>query len=137
MAALHTFPDLFAGRLAHIFVDNEAAKSNLISGYSPHPDSARVVHEYHLQVARLACYPWLSFVYSQDNIADLPSRGEFTKLAELGSVSFDIVWPDLGASWSASFASAYNLYARKPGKAALRLRRAISQATESLRKMRL
>ena len=43
VVALHTFPDLFAGRLAHIFVDNEAAKSNLISGYSPHPDSARVV----------------------------------------------------------------------------------------------
>ena len=82
VTALLTFPDLFAGRLVHIFVDNEAAKSNLISGYSPHADSARVIHEYHVQVARLACYPWLSFVYSQDNIADLPSRASFLSVAQ-------------------------------------------------------
>ena len=68
---------------------------------------------------------------------NLPSRGEFAKLEELGSVPFEIVWPDLVVSWSASFASAYNLYARKPGKAALRLRRAISQAIEKLQQMRL
>ena len=99
VVALLTFPDLFAGRLVHIFVDNEAAKSNLISGYSPHPDSARLVHEYHVQVAHLACYPWLSFVYSQDNIADLPSRASFQLLRRLKAVRREAVLPSL-RSWA-------------------------------------
>ena len=99
VVALLTFPDLFAGRLVHIFVDNEAAKSNLISGYSPHPDSARLVHEYHVQVAHLTCYPWLSFVYSQDNIADLPSRASFQLLRRLKAVRRDAVLPSLH-SWA-------------------------------------
>ena len=65
----------------------------------------------HSVAAAIQTTVWFEYVPSAANISDLPSRGEFEKLGELGSVSFEIVWPELGASWSANFAAAYNLYA--------------------------
>ena len=99
VCAYLTFPDVIRGRLVHHFVDNDPAKSNLISGYSSHPDSARIIHEYHMQVVRLTCQPWIGFVYSEDNISDLPSRGAFQLMRKLKAIRRDCVLPDLSA-WS-------------------------------------
>ena len=78
-----TFPDLLEGRLVHHFVDNDTAKSGMISGYSGKPDSARVLLEMHAAMSRLQCHPWIGFVYSGDNISDDPSRGEFDLVRRL------------------------------------------------------
>ena len=85
LCAWVTFPDLLRGRLVHHFIDNKAAEAGMVKGTSPAPASARILLEYHVQVFRLQCQPWVSFVYSEDNIADLPSRGDFALLTSLGA----------------------------------------------------
>ena len=100
LAAYLTFPDIVRGRLVNHFIDNDPAKSNLISGYSPHLDSARIVHQFHLEALRLDCHPWLSFVYSEDNLADDPSRFEFSLLRQLKSEYRACKLPDL-TGWGA------------------------------------
>lgn len=118
------------------FVDNSGALAILTGGYSREADCSRMTHFFHAIAAALQSRVWFEYVASGANIADLPSRGEFEKLTELGSVPFTAKWPELGASWSASFASAFNEYAPRPGKAAVRLRRAIQAAIELIRSRR-
>ena len=78
-----TFPDLLRGRLVHHFVDNKAARGGLVRGSSGKPDCAWVIGEVHVQVLALACQPWFGFVYSEDNLSDLPSRGECRQLEDM------------------------------------------------------
>ena len=85
-AAYYTFPDILRGRLIHHLVDNRAAMSNMISGYTSKPDSAVIVGTAQEQILRLQCYPWFGFVCSADNISDLPSRNEFGLLRRLRAV---------------------------------------------------
>ena len=63
---------------------NESAVYSLAKGYSGAADSARVVNLYHACVAQLGVTPWLEYVGTDDNIADLPSRGEYGVLQILG-----------------------------------------------------
>ena len=95
-----------------------------------------MAHFFHAIAAALEANVWFEYVPSAANIADLPSRGEFGKLVELGSVWFASVLPDLGLSWSASFASAFMMYAPRSGKASLRYQREIRQAIERLSALR-
>ena len=67
-----------------LWIDNESAVYSLVKGYSRAPDSARVVNLFHGCVAQLEVTPWIEYVQSDDNIADLPSRGEFALLRALG-----------------------------------------------------
>jgi hypothetical protein len=90
-----TFPDLVRGRLVHHFVDNDAAKSGLIKGTSSSPHTARVLLDYHVSVVELQCDPWVGFVYSKDNLADPPSRGDFVLMQWLGAVHRPMRFPAL------------------------------------------
>ena len=90
-----SFPDILAGRLCHHFIDNEGAYYSLMSGYSDKADCSLVIHQYHLQILKLKCYPWLGFVYSGDNLSDLPSRGEFGLVERLGATFRTAVMPNL------------------------------------------
>ena len=47
----------------------------------------------------LGAVPWFGFVYSEDNIADLPSRGDFHLMHRLGAWYRTCVLPALD-SWS-------------------------------------
>ena len=69
----------------------------LQKGYSGDLDSARLIHVFHAAVAVMGVNPWLEFVPSGANIAELPSRGEFSLLQELGSKEFKVEWPPVGA----------------------------------------
>lgn len=86
VSAYLTFPDIIAGRLVHHFLDNQPALRGLIKGGSGRPDSARLINEYSIAVLKLACRPWLGFVYSEDNLSDLPSRNDFKLLQTLKAV---------------------------------------------------
>ena len=95
-AAYYTFPDiLLRGRLIHHLVDNKAAMSNMISGYTSKPDSAVILGTAQEQILELQCYPWFGFVCSADNISDLPSRNEFGLLRRLRAVRRAIRLPPL------------------------------------------
>ena len=93
LCAYLTFPDVLHGRLVHHFIDNEAALSNCISGYSGKPDSALILHELHVALAATQCHPWFGFVYSEDNISDLPSRNAFALLIRMGAIRRDCILP--------------------------------------------
>ena len=47
------------------------------------------------RVLRLGCRPWFGFVYSEDNLSDLPSRELFGLLKWLGSTRRVLVRPSL------------------------------------------
>ena len=96
-AAYYTYPDILRHRLVHHFIDNIPARSNVIKGSSSSLISSRIVHAYHSKVLELACSPWAGFVYSEDNIADLPSRFEFDLVRRLGGTRVDMVIPSLRA----------------------------------------
>ena len=57
------------------FVDNEGAKAAMISGYSEHELSARIINLCHDELAELGASGWFDRVPSPANIADAPSRG--------------------------------------------------------------
>ena len=84
VVAYTTFAEELRGEHVIHWVDNESAVYALVKGYTSAPDSARVVNLYHACVTQLGVTPWLEYVQSDDNIADLPSRGEFELLRALG-----------------------------------------------------
>ena len=82
--AYTTFPEEMRGEHVIHWIDNESAVYALVKGYSRAADSARIVTLYHSCVSQLGITPWIEYVQSEDNIADLPSRGEFELLRILG-----------------------------------------------------
>ena len=79
-----TFPEELRGRHVVHWVDNESAVYGLVKGYSGSPDSARVINLYHACITQLGVTPWVEYVHTDDNLADDPSRGEFSLLLVLG-----------------------------------------------------
>ena len=73
-------PDLFKGREAIHWIDNTSAISCLLHGYSGKVDSALLVNAFHLFNAGLRVRIHFEYVESKANVADLPSRQEFTYL---------------------------------------------------------
>ena len=97
VAAYTTFPDELRGRRVVHWIDNTSALAALIKGYSRAPDSARIVHAFHAFNVGLRATCWLEYVASKANIADLPSRGDFELLDELGSEARECVLPPTAA----------------------------------------
>ena len=88
-------PDQLRGRIVHHFVDDTAALAGFIKGYSSKPDCARLIEALVVRVLSLGCRPWFGFVYSEDNLSDLPSRELFGLLKWLGSTRRILVRPSL------------------------------------------
>lgn len=86
LCAYLTWPDILADRLVHHFIDNRPARSGLIKGSSGKADSARIINATHVELLALRVQSWFGFVYSEDNLSDLPSRGDFRLLETLGAV---------------------------------------------------
>ena len=101
LCAYLTFPDVLRGRLVHHFIDNEGARAGIVKGSSNKPDSARIIDALHVELVALSCQPWFSFVYSEDNLADDPSRGVWDRLCMLRALVRDVVLPPL-AGWASA-----------------------------------
>ena len=80
VAAYSTYPHLFAGRRVHHFIDNTAALSALVHGYSQKTEMALMVNAFYLQLTGLRASVYFDYVPSKANIADLPSRNAFAEL---------------------------------------------------------
>ena len=111
------------------YIDNTAALCSYAKAASSDVDSARMVHEFHALCHMLCARVWFSWVPSKSNIADLPSRNEFSLLQELGSDAFAAVIPRFGASWAdvifeSKVISAVNLRTRE--------RRWLKEATDAI-----
>ena len=64
----------FQGAPVIHFIDNYAAAAGLTKGYSAATASSRVVHAFWALVGSMKCAPWISYIRSKGNIADIPSR---------------------------------------------------------------
>ena len=96
-----SLPDLFRGREVLHWIDNSSAGSALIKGYSGKPDSAHLTNIFHMFNCGLRARVWFEYVESKANVADLPSRGEFSYLLhELLSVAVPMRVPE-PAEWDA------------------------------------
>jgi hypothetical protein len=98
--AYTTFGDLLRDRKLTHWIDNTGALSAMIKGYARAADLARIVFAFAALNLGLTCSPWFEYIASAANIADLPSRGDFELLHELGAVKRELVYPPL-AAWDA------------------------------------
>ena len=72
-----------AHRQCFVFVDNEAARATLVKGVSPSRTMFKMAHCLNLVEARYPTSTWYERVPSPSNIADLPSRSEGPRAADL------------------------------------------------------
>jgi hypothetical protein len=93
--ALKTWEARLAQRDAVFFVDNDPAKDALVHGISSSSHSSELVRFTRLACARLGIGAWYERVPSPSNIADDPSRGEYSVLRKLGAVRVDPLLGDL------------------------------------------
>ena len=75
--------DVLANELILHFVDNQGVIWNLVEATSTDPGCAGMAHSTALMQARLSCRVWYEYVASDANVADLPSRGDFTYISRL------------------------------------------------------
>ena len=75
-----------------IFVDNEAARANLISMNSPVPVQSELLREMFSVVSKRSMYLWVSRVPSLSNPADEPSRLEASSLVRQGFTQVSPSW---------------------------------------------
>ena len=96
-AVLHTLPErMLKGRRAIMWIDNLAAKYGLQKGYSKVADSGRIINAFRLKQAALGMRIWFEWVPSEQNIADLPSRGKASELYRIFDAVSDVV---SGGEW--------------------------------------
>ena len=79
-AVMHTLPEEWlAGRDGYMWIDNMGAKYSLQKGSARKEDSARIVDSFSKRVASLGFRPWIEYVPSAQNVADLPSRDKWSE----------------------------------------------------------
>ena len=136
VAAYTSRPEQFRDRDVIHYIDNTGAMNGVTKGYSRDDDSARLIHVCHAMISAISANVWFEYVGSGANIADHPSRGEFTLLLELGSIPFVTVLPEIKADWLAAYREAYDKYAPRQTKAEKRTADAISKEVDRLRSVR-
>ena len=80
-----TYPSRLASRRVSHFVDNTVSLSAMVHGYACDADLATMVNAYHLMGTALQARPYLDYVPSKANIADLPSRRSYLIPRMLGA----------------------------------------------------
>ena len=78
---------------AFLFIDNEAARANLISMTSPVLVQAELLKELYQLAAKTSLFMWVSRVPSSSNMADRPSRFEVDLLLQQGFTQPTPSWP--------------------------------------------
>ena len=80
-----------------------------MKAYSKVPDSGRVINAFKVMQAKLRMRVWFEYIPSEQNIADLPSRGWWDKMYEVLSelccdewtcIEYTVKLPDF-SSWLA------------------------------------
>ena len=138
---LETMPaDRLAGRSAIFWIDNLAAKYGLQKAYSRCDDSGRIINCFKVKQAALRLRSWFEYVPSEQNIADLPSRGMWDRFMEiLDAVSggtwtmftYAPVLPDF-STWDAPLSSLPKRRKRHGSRGAKRRRGAASSTLASV-----
>ena len=93
LVAVRTFLPLMLGTPSILFTDNTVSLSTLIHGYSSKPTLAAIANDYYTLVAQHQLDIWHEWVPSAANLADAPSRLDFTTLQCLGASRLDANLP--------------------------------------------
>jgi hypothetical protein len=139
LAAVATYtsrPEQLRDRDVIHYIDNTGAMNGITKGYSRDDDSARLIHVCHAMMSAIGTNVWFEYVASGANIADLPSRGEFELLRELGSIEFDTVVPVIKADWLEAYRAAFDGFAPRRTGAEKRTARDIETEVCRLRALR-
>ena len=72
-----------AGRFSIWFLDQDAARRGLIRGYSPSARSSDIIEDAAEMLASAETYPWFARVATGSNIADGPSRMDFSLMESI------------------------------------------------------
>jgi len=75
-----------------LFVDNDGARGALVKGSTAARPSARIVQRFWVEVGRQASFPWVDRVPTHSNLADGPSRGDWSVAGGLGVKEVKIDW---------------------------------------------
>ena len=67
------------------------------------------------------------------NIADMPSRGDFALLNELGSERFEITLPEVGGDWQQVYQRIFRDLAPRPSASVKRARKEVDSEVRRLR----
>ena len=81
--AFSTWQDRLTNRSVLLYIDNDSAAASLVKGYSPKGDSAEIVGEFWILVASMRSHVYIDRVESKSNIADGPSRNDYSLLKYL------------------------------------------------------
>ena len=93
-----TWPDLVEDQGLVVFVDNNAARYGLVSGFSPVRESAGLIAASYALDSELGVFPCYSRVPSAANLADGPSRLDFSAVkAYAGAERFQPRAPRCGS----------------------------------------
>ena len=93
-AVLHTLPvEWLKGRDGYMWIDNMGAKYSLQKGSARKEDSARIVDSFSKRAASLGFRPWIEYVPSAQNLADLPSRDKWVEYYEAIGADSNGRWP--------------------------------------------
>ena len=82
---LSSFQELLVGRRVVVWSDNTGAEAAAASGTARQFDHGCLAHCLWLRAAQLRIEMYVKRVPTKDNIADLPSRGEFGLLKWMGA----------------------------------------------------
>ena len=80
---------LLKGRRNLFFLDNESARHANIRGYSPVRFSREILSHGIVQDAKLLAFNWYARVPTGSNVADGPSRGDYSEMEKLGAIFED------------------------------------------------
>ena len=89
-------PELRDCHVVH-WIDNRGCIAALIKGYSTAPDNLNMLHAFSAFRLGRGLDIWFEWVASKANIADLPSRLEYTRLRALGSQEVPFIFPPFRA----------------------------------------
>ena len=142
VVALLADPEAFRDREVVSYIDNTGVLFGYAKGCSRDVPTARLVHTFHAVSAALGAQVWFSYVPSKANLADLPSRGEFELLEEMGSR--DVMkgrspreaLPDVVPDWALTLRQAFAVYAPARTKREKRWRREVLEAVAQERARR-
>ena len=84
--ALYIWRHLLQSCCVFVFIDNEAAKSSWIAGVAHSDFCRKVIHGGTMLESDLDVWPYFCRVPTFSNVADWPSRGDFTELIDRGAV---------------------------------------------------
>ena len=93
--AIGTFGAEIRGSRVRFFVDNASALALILKGSARRPDLNEIVATIWPRCADLNLEVEWQWVPSKSNIADGPSRQEFSQTEKLGAEQITMAWPEL------------------------------------------